>query len=260
MMAGSKALPLLFLLALVTLSSAPAMATSKFDFFYLTLMWPGAYCNSGLFSKCCRPTTGKPALDFFVQSLETYDSSNGEPVTGCSTDCRFSVNALRKLIDDLYAYWTDVSCPSNNGRQQWENVWCSYGTCSNFNETYYFQRALALRAQVDLLSLLKANGIVPSSDKLYKLEDIQDALIPTLGFSTVVECNKKWVLGESQLYKIRICVSSDAKTIISCPIQKSSSCGSKVKFLPFNPKQLPVGSAHNMANPIEMTAAIDMDM
>ncbi|KAG1331308.1 putative Intracellular ribonuclease LX [Cocos nucifera] len=168
---------------------------------------------------------------------------------------------LRKLIDDLYAYWTDVSCPSNNGRQQWEDVWCTYGTCSGFNQTYYFQRTLALRAQVDLLSILENNGIVPSSTESYKLEDIQNALIPTLGFSTVVECNQKWWFGDYQLYKIHICVSSDTKSIISCPIQKSSNCGSNVKFLPFDPEDLSIGTADNMADlMIKMRAAIDMDM
>ncbi|KAG1331309.1 putative Intracellular ribonuclease LX [Cocos nucifera] len=168
---------------------------------------------------------------------------------------------LRKLIDDLYAYWTDVSCPSNNGRQQWEDVWCTYGTCSGFNQTYYFQRALALRAQVDLLSILENNGIVPSSTESYKLEDIQNALNATLGDSTVVECNQKWLLGDYQLYKIQICVSNDTNSIISCPVQKSSNCGSEVKFLPFEPADLPIGSADNLADlMIKMPAAIDMDM
>lgn len=60
-----------------------------------------------------------------------------------------------------------------------------------------------------------------------------------------------------QLYKIQICVSSDATSIISCPIEKSSNCGSEVKFLPFDPDDLHYGSADSMAKLIKMPAAID---
>ncbi|XP_073116462.1 ribonuclease 3 [Elaeis guineensis] len=265
-MARSKALPLLFFLGLLSFSFSPAIATIKFNFFYLTLMWPGTYCNGIPFNKCCRPTAGTPAPDFFVQALKPYNITTGETVTECAIECCFSLKLVKKLIDDLNHYWSDVSCPSNNGHRLWEDVWCTYGTCSNLTESVYFQRALALRAQVNLLSIFKRNGIVPSSTKYYSLKGIQKALKGIPGSSTVVECNRQWLFfGDYYLYKIHICISSDAKSIISCPIKKSTiNCGSEVKFLPFDPRELPVSTgAHNMpaANPIKMpAAAIDMDM
>ncbi|KAG1331307.1 putative Ribonuclease 3 [Cocos nucifera] len=167
-------------------------------------------------------------------------------------------------MDELNDYWSDASCPSKSGLGRWEKVWCTYGTCSNLTESEYFKRALALRAQANLLSILKRNGTVPSTTRYYKLKDIQEALYRILGASTVVECNRQWfIFGDYQLYKIHICISSNAKSIIHCPTKKKSiNCGSQVKFLPFDPRELPVTtSADNMpANPIKMPAATDMDM
>ena len=61
-------------------------------------------------------------------------------------------------MDELNDYWSDASCPSKSGLGRWEKVWCTYGTCSNLTESEYFKRALALRAQANLLSILKRNG------------------------------------------------------------------------------------------------------
>ncbi|XP_072950821.1 ribonuclease 3-like [Typha angustifolia] len=249
-MVTSKVVPLICCLAFFCLSSS-LISAAESDFFYLTLLWPGASCN-GFHKDCCTPTTGEPAEDFFVQALETYDSATGKIVTNCNSTCPFFINQLRELIDDLFAYWPDIKCPSNNGMNQWKSVWCTYGSCSNLTEVQYFQQALALRGKVDLLNTLTSNGVVPSETTQYNLEDIQRILIAYLGFSTEVECRRSLLRRDYELYKIRICVSSDGQRIISCPISMSKTCGSKIKFLPFSTNMLHDEGADDKANPLKM--------
>ncbi|KAJ3675415.1 hypothetical protein LUZ60_004457 [Juncus effusus] len=244
---------LLCMLVFLSISSSLPAQAAKSDFFYLTLTWPGSSCNDFL-EACCMPQTDEPALDFYVESMETYDSYTGKMVTNCNSTCTFYVNELRKFIEDMYAYWPDVSCPSNNGVSMWKSTFCKYGLCSNLTQQQYFQRALAFRQDLDLLVLLGKKGIVPSNTELYDLEDIESALRAKYPFSFVVECSRNWLkFGEYQLSKIRYCVSMDGTKFISCPISRETSCGDKVKFPLFTYDMLSNGlSNENEINPIEL--------
>ncbi|THU46639.1 hypothetical protein C4D60_Mb09t07040 [Musa balbisiana] len=239
-MAGSnEALPrLCFLGLLLCLCYSSAAAASTPDLLYLNLLWPGGYCQSvNLGENCCIPTTGEPAADFLVQSLETYDSTSGNPITNCNSDCRFLINPLAELIEDLFAYWPSLSCPSNNGMEQWKHVWCTYGNCTSLSEVVYFNRTLLLREQANILATLKSCGIVPHASITYSLKEIAEALATTLGSSSFsVECERRYtvwpLLYQDYLTRIRICVSSDATTFVSCPTYLTTNCGNTVKFAP----------------------------
>ncbi|KAJ3675412.1 hypothetical protein LUZ60_004454 [Juncus effusus] len=256
-MARSKLFCLLLcILAFLSVSSSYQAQAAKSDFFYLTLTWPGSSCNGAMFSRqCCMPTTGEPALDFFVESMETYDSYTEKIVTNCNSTCTFFVNQLKNFIGDMFQYWPDVSCPSNNGASMWKSTFCEYGPCSNLTQQQYFQRALDLRKDLDLLTLLGSKGIVPSNTKVYDLEDIESALRTKYPFSFVVQCNRRdrTAYGGYQLYKIRYCISMDGKKFITCPITKDTNCGSKVRFPVFTYNMLKDGlSKENEMNLIEM--------
>ncbi|CAD5166992.1 unnamed protein product [Musa acuminata subsp. malaccensis] len=238
-MAILKALPgICLLVLLLCLSSSPAArAASKPDYLILKLMWPGSYCASSQpTGKCCMPTNGEPAADFLVQALETYDSATGKPVTGCSRSCVFKILPLVNMLDNLYTYYANLTCPSNSGMPHWKDVWCTYGTCSSLNQSLYFDRALQLRKKVDPLVNLGSSGIIPHATKSYSLDDINDALVPRIGFSFTVVCTRNYILWpffyEDYLYQIRVCVSSDGRSIIGCPNGRESNCGDTVKFPP----------------------------
>ncbi|KAJ3675413.1 hypothetical protein LUZ60_004455 [Juncus effusus] len=256
-MATSKPFSLLLcMLAFLSVSSSFQAQAAKSDFFYLTLMWPGSHCDNW-WSSCCMPTTGKPALDFFVESMETYDSYTGKMVTNCASTCTFYVNQLKNFIDDMYAYWPDVNCPNNNGVSMWKSTFCTYGTCSNLTQQQYFQRALALRKDLDILTLLANKGIVPADAKTYyNLEDIESALRAKYPFSFVVECSKRSDFNHTvdlrgyQLYKIRYCISMDGTKFITCPITKESNCRKQVLFEKFTYNDLE--TVESGINPIEM--------
>ncbi|XP_078172631.1 ribonuclease 1-like [Carex rostrata] len=253
-MAPLKPSLLLCMLACLCISPfVPAQGAVESDFFYLNLVWPGSYCNTGLiWKKCCMPTTAEPAVDFFVESMETYDSYTGNVVTDCNKTCTFYVNQLRPFIEDMYSYWPDVTCPSNNGVTKWKSTFCKYGPCSNLTQAEYFKQALTLRENLNIRILLATKGIVPSNTAMYYLEDIESTLRAKLSFSFVVECNKNGLFfAQSQLLRIKICISANGKNIISCPIDKQTNCDSKVKFPLFTYDMLG-HDAIDESNPIKM--------
>ncbi|CAL9086312.1 unnamed protein product, partial [Musa acuminata var. zebrina] len=239
-MAGSKALPTFcFLLC----AASCALAAASYDYMILSLIWPGTSCQPGWNGKptcCVDPLIDNPEIDFLVETMETYDSATGKLVANCEPSCRFLINPLVDLLDDLNAYWPSLSCPAQNGMQKWKTAWCTYGNCTSLGEVNYFGRALQLRARADILHALGSKAIIPSETKSYSLEDIEDALVPKIGFSAVVECTTEMgVLSrEYLLSRVRICVSADGKSIIGCPFARKSNCGSKVKFYPFTDDML----------------------
>ncbi|RRT38502.1 hypothetical protein B296_00041522 [Ensete ventricosum] len=235
--------PLAFLC--FVLFASPLLAAKTFDFYYLVLMWPGAYCTQ---STCCRPTTGLPKNDFFVRGLWTFSSTTGKPVTKCNSDpfyvdeltssdiCIYELQ-LSSLEDNLNSYWANLKCPSNDGVVHWKKTWKTYGVCSRMNETEYFQAALELRAKVDVLSLLDKKGIKPSLLHIYGASDIEKAIGEGIGATPVIRCSKG-LLGLFQLYEIYICVDKDGKTIIECPVKPRFTCSEEILFVPFDTNQL----------------------
>ncbi|CAL9169480.1 ribonuclease 3 [Musa acuminata AAA Group] len=233
-MAGSKALPTLcFLLC----AASCALAAASYDYMILSLIWPGTRCQPGWFWQptcCVDPLIDNPEIDFLVETMETYDSATGKLVANCEPSCRFLINPLVDLLDDLNAYWPSLSCPAQNGTQKWKAAWCTYGNCTSLSEVNYFGRALQLRARADVLHALGSKAIIPSETKSYSLEDINDALVPRIGFSFTVVCIRNYIIWpliyNDYLSQIRVCVSSDGRSIIGCPNGRESNCGDTVKF------------------------------
>ncbi|XP_072964226.1 extracellular ribonuclease LE-like [Typha angustifolia] len=237
------------LLCVLGLLSASHVAMAKnFDFFYLVLMWPGAYCVQ---SGCCRPTTGLPAQDFFVSSFTPYSATSDSAVTKCN-ETPFYINQLSNLTSELYLYWSNIKCPSNNGKSTWRSAWKTYGVCSGYNETSYFQAALSLRDKVDVSSLLANKGIYPSYD-LHTIADIKDAIAAGTGATPAVRCSVG-PFGIYQLYQIYICVDKDASTIIECPVYPKFTCSDDILYHPYKDWML---NTTSNANPIKMPADME---
>ncbi|KAH7681153.1 Ribonuclease T(2) protein [Dioscorea alata] len=222
----------------VTTTAAAAESSAAVDLLYLTLVWPGAFCYSG---QCCMPTTGEPAIDFLIEDLKTVDQT-GQIVQDCNETCTFSttVDPMPSLLPDLYSNWCNLTCPCNNGSVNWNNTWCTYGQCSQLNQTDFFMAVLNMTAKANLLEVFSANDIAPSSSTSYRLRDINTALMANLGLSTQIECVTV-TDGDSErtlLSKINICVSADGQSFINCPFDIQSTCNREVFFNPFNINQL----------------------
>ncbi|KAJ8648164.1 hypothetical protein MRB53_001187 [Persea americana] len=244
-MAAPKTIPAALVVFLCFCSQAQAI--KDFDYYSLVLMWPASYCFQSA-AGCCLPTTGKPALDFFITGLQTHNSATGDVAAKCKHS-NFYVKELADLTDDLYAYWTNIRCPSTNPLSNWKNSWKTSGVCSGLGEHDYFKTALELREKLDLLSIFKKNGIVPSGENFYNVEFIKKVIKKSLGVSVAIECNRN-MWDESQFYQIYVCFDKDASTIISCPNVKPSTCAEEVTFGLFTYDML-VNTAAK-PNPIKM--------
>ncbi|RWW36145.1 hypothetical protein BHE74_00058891 [Ensete ventricosum] len=170
---------------------------------------------------------------------------------------------LVDLIEDMFAYWPNLSCPSNNGMDQWRYVWCTYGNCTSLSEVVYFNRTLLLREQANISATLNSYGIVPDASITYSLEKIVKALESTLGSSSfAVECKRRYtvwpLLYDDYLTGIRVCVSSDATTFVSCPTVLPTNCGNNVKFAPILYASSGGRQRDPTANPLRLPSAMDM--
>ncbi|KAH7681155.1 Ribonuclease T(2) protein [Dioscorea alata] len=241
----SKTIPLLALFIGIlclyfpvkTTAAAALEADPAVDLLYLTLVWPGTFCY---FGQCCKPTTSEaypPANDFLIEEMKTMDQT-GNIIQNCNETCRFSINVdpMPSLIPDLYSHWCNLTCPCNNGFSNWNNTWCTYGQCSQLNQTDFFMAVFNMTAKANLLEVFSANDIAPSSSTSYRLRDINTALMANLGLSTHIECvtviDKTSVI--TLVSKINICISSDGQSFINCPFENpSKSCNREVFFPPF---------------------------
>eukprot|EP00246_Nothoceros_aenigmaticus_P009945 TRINITY_DN2609_c0_g1_i1.p1 TRINITY_DN2609_c0_g1~~TRINITY_DN2609_c0_g1_i1.p1 ORF type:complete len:225 (-),score=0.77 TRINITY_DN2609_c0_g1_i1:229-903(-) len=215
---------------LVLCVSATVAQAQNFDFFYLVVQWPGAYCDTS--NGCCYPTTGKPASDFSIHGLWPNYNDGSYP-SNCDSSNPFQESLVQDLEPQLRVEWPTLACPSGTGVTFWQHEWEKHGTCSEsvLNEHQYFQATLALRQQINFLGALNAAGIYPN-DKKYSLTSIKSALTSGLGKTPGIECNKD-PSGNSQLYQIYVCVDTDGSTIITCPVLPSGGCASSVQFAKF---------------------------
>ncbi|KAF8387831.1 hypothetical protein HHK36_026492 [Tetracentron sinense] len=221
-----------------------AIASNDLDFYYLVLMWPGAYCTQTT-SGSCAPVTGEPKLDFFVRGLLPY-TDNGTALTQCN---KSSFN-LSDLEEDLYSYWSNIRCPSTKSSYLWKSAWTIYGVCSGLTELDYFQKSLDLLQNIDMLSILKKHDISPS-DGYYNLTEIKEGIKTEIGVTAAIRCSKN-KSDEFQIYEIYLCVDTDATTIIPCPVLPSFTCSSSVVFSSFTYGMF--NNAISMdANPIRMS-------
>ncbi|XP_008785950.2 ribonuclease 3-like isoform X2 [Phoenix dactylifera] len=150
--------------------------------------------------------------------------------TAKTFDFFYLVFMLSGLREELNSYWTNIKCPSTDGKSTWKSTWKSYGVCSGMNETDYFQFALKLRAKVDLLSLLKKQGIYPDYN-LYNATDIQSAIVEGIGVTPEIRCSKG-PFNKFQLYEVYICVDKDG-AFMECPGSQGFTCSSSILFHPF---------------------------
>lgn len=69
------------------------------NYILIGLQWPASYCYQTK-AGCCLPTTGKPAIDFFITGLQTYNSATGKAVTKC-TKSNFNITEVILLSISL---------------------------------------------------------------------------------------------------------------------------------------------------------------
>lgn len=230
-----------------------AVQSSKsFDFFYFRLMWPGTYCEQNKAvnkSGCCFPKGGNTAEDFIIRGLFPY-TNDGKAVTKCGK-FNFSVNALdEKLVYEMQTHWSNIKCPSSNGVSSWKSLYKTYGLCSGFNQSEYFQKGLELHSKLNLLGSLYYKGLRPRDNGTYKFCYAQGAIDDVAGVETAIQCSNKD--GQWLLYEIWTCVDKTATKFIQCPTLPTFTCAGKIAFPTFDYSQMNFTDSSSF-NPIKMS-------
>ncbi|OIW04762.1 hypothetical protein TanjilG_08645 [Lupinus angustifolius] len=223
---GSNLIKLLLLTQCLTV----LCVSQDFDFFYLVQQWPGSYCDTK--KSCCYPSTGKPAANFGLHGLWPNYNDGSYP-SNCDPNNPFDQSQVSDLTSELQSDWPTLACPSNDGINFWTHEWDKHGTCSesNLNQHDYFEAALKLKQQANLLKALKSAGINPDGGS-YSLANIKGAIKDAIGFTPYIECNVD-TEGNSQLYQVYLCVDTSGSNLIECPVFPRGRCGSDIEFPTF---------------------------
>ncbi|OVA00090.1 Ribonuclease T2-like [Macleaya cordata] len=174
----------------------------------------------------------KPAANFGIHGLWPNYNDGSYP-SNCDPDSPFDPSTISGLKRQMQSNWPTLACPSGDGTKFWEHEWEKHGTCSEsvLDQEGYFEAALNLKKQVDLLSILQKAGIQPDG-RFYSLTSITKAIRDATGYTPGIECNVD-ASGNSQLYQIYICVDTDGTNLIECPVLPRGKCSSRIEFPSF---------------------------
>ncbi|XP_020255490.1 extracellular ribonuclease LE-like [Asparagus officinalis] len=222
--------PLVLVLLLLPTFLPTSSAARDFDFFYFVLQWPGSYCDTR--RSCCYPSTGKPAADFGIHGLWPNYNDGSYP-SNCDPDSAYDESKIEDLISSMQVHWPTLACPSSDGTHFWTHEWEKHGTCAEsvLDQHAYFQSALGLKKQLNLLQVLRDGGIEPDGG-FYSLNAIKNAIKKGTGINPGIECNVD-ESGNSQLYQVYFCVDTSGTELIECPVHPRRRCGSRIEFPAF---------------------------
>ncbi|RZC52652.1 hypothetical protein C5167_021078 [Papaver somniferum] len=224
-----KSSSLVFLLSQIFVFQQLAVlcVSQDFDFFYFVQQWPGSYCDTK--QSCCYPTTGKPVADFGIHGLWPNYNDGSYP-SNCDNSNQFDPSSISSIKRQMQSEWPTLACPSGDGNKFWGHEWNKHGTCSEdvLDQPGYFQAALKLKQQTNLLNVLQNAGINPDG-KFYSLTSITKAIRDSTGFTPGLECNVD-ESGNTQLYQIYICVDTSGTNLIECPLLPRGKCSSRIEF------------------------------
>lgn len=198
-----------------------------FDFFYFVQTWPGSFCDTG--KSCCYPQTGKPSADFKIHGLWPNYNDATYP-SNCDSSNPFDRTQISDLVSSMQKNWPSLACPSSDNTKFWAHEWNKHGTCAEsvLDQHGYFETALNLKNQVNILQALQAAGINPDG-RYYSLNKIKSAIEEGIKLTPGITCNVD-ESGNNQLYEIYLCVDSSASNFIDCPIFPDANCASSVEF------------------------------
>ncbi|KAM6593973.1 hypothetical protein CsatA_001676 [Cannabis sativa] len=125
-------------------------------------------------------------------------------IPDCPTTPRFQPNLISKdTRKELDRQWVALN-PKLTNVEFWKHEWEKHGTCSNdqLNQVQYFDTALRLKRQYDILKILEAKAIKEK-----------------IRYDPIVRCVEKEKL-KLILYEIFLCVAKDGSKFEECETSK----------------------------------------
>uniref|UniRef100_UPI00358F3075 ribonuclease T2 n=1 Tax=Myxine glutinosa TaxID=7769 RepID=UPI00358F3075 len=147
------------------------------------------------------------------------------PKTGafCNASWPFNETKIKELVPFLKLYWPDLQ---GTGSEFWKYEWDKHGTCAASlpelnSEFKYFNKALELHHDQNILKMLSTVGIVPSLKHTYKFADIEMAFHKVFGVTLKIQCiqekDHKQMLGQ-----IEVCLN---KSLLPIDCEHNSTQG-----------------------------------
>ncbi|GMP28869.1 hypothetical protein CsSME_00004227 [Camellia sinensis var. sinensis] len=177
--------------------------TYQFKVTTLKMEWPGSY--SGGKQGCCYPKTGKPAKDFTIAGLWPCYLDATIPEF-CDSHSHFNIAKTSNLTKNLQTNWPALACPSSDSENKlWSHEW---------NQHDYFEAALRLKKQVNLLKILTNEGLIQPNGATYDAATgVEEGIRKAVGYMPG---------------------NIEATKIIDCPgIPMKAKCAPHIKFRSF---------------------------
>ncbi|MGG6533001.1 UNVERIFIED_CONTAM: hypothetical protein C3P02_20415 [Clostridioides difficile] len=111
---------------------------------------------------------------------------------------------------------------TGNNKFFWGHEWNKHGICSEnkFDQASFFQIAINMRNNINLLSVLRTGGVVPNGAS--KAKQRVESLISThFGRDPILRC-KTASNGQVLLTEIVMCFDDDGTTLIHCNKARSN--------------------------------------
>jgi ribonuclease I len=173
----------------------------NFDLFLLCLTYPTSYCLNRL--HCTDEEIKNLNKNFNLHGLwpNYYDSSYP---SYCSKN-NLDIGYINKNKNDFLINWGTF-----NNKLEFSffaHEWYKHGTCSN--STYindsksYFENALSLEEEYDILGCLTKSNITPDNNKTYNINIIKDGIKKCYPYSFNLNCDKsndKYYMSEIHFY------------------------------------------------------------
>ncbi|XP_023546907.1 ribonuclease MC-like isoform X1 [Cucurbita pepo subsp. pepo] len=194
----------------------------QYEYFQMVQQWPQSICNS---EHCI----GKPKAMFTIHGLwpQNYSTSlicDGSP---------FADEYIKSIREQLNLYWPTLLFKDN--KSFWNHEWMIHGECSDppFNPFQYFQKTLKIRKTYDLLAILNAAGLGPTTAALRNRDDIEKAIGAAIGQKPVLKCNTNTRTRDRQLSEVVLCLDEDGVKLIDCAKFVSTNCPLTFSWPPF---------------------------
>jgi len=199
-------------------------STQPFDFFLLSLQWPGSSCDGR--NDCKIPTFVK---DFTIHGL--WPNSLNTQHAECCYPNKFDENLIAPILNDMKNQWPSFF---HTNDQFWGHEWEKHGTCSNFTtdlqqeQLIYFGATLKFHKQINLGKVLADAGIVPSRTPVARADMVK--AMKAAGYDGVIHCERD----DETITEIRFCVHKTTLEFFECTEEHAphGTCQDKVLYPP----------------------------
>ncbi|XP_016452119.1 ribonuclease 2-like [Nicotiana tabacum] len=179
----------------------------EFDYFKLSLQWPGTYCRRTRrccsSNACCSRSNSPPV--FTIHGLWTEYNDGTWPA--CCSGKAFDEREISTLLEPLRKYWPSLSCGSPRSCHHrkgsfWAHEWEKHGTCAYpvvHDEYEFFLTTLNVYFKYNVTEVLLEAGYVPSDSDKYPLGGIISSIENAFHATPELTCS-----GDA-LEELRIC-------------------------------------------------------